>query len=32
VAEVHEADGQQKFVRDFVKTRVKVMILDRFDL
>jgi catalase-peroxidase len=33
VAEVYaEADGQQKFVRDFVKAWVKVMTLDRFDL
>jgi catalase-peroxidase len=33
VAEVYaESDGQQRFVKDFVNTWVKVMNLDRFDL
>jgi catalase-peroxidase len=33
VAEVYAAaDGQQKFVRDFVQAWAKVMALDRFDL
>ena len=33
VAEVYAAaDGQEKFVRDFVKAWAKVMTLDRFDL
>jgi catalase-peroxidase len=33
VAEVYAAaDGQEKFVRDFVKAWAKVMALDRFDL
>jgi catalase-peroxidase len=33
VAEVYAAsDGQQMFVRDFIKAWTKVMILDRFDL
>jgi catalase-peroxidase len=33
IAEVYAcADGQQKFVRDFVATWAKVMNLDRFDL
>jgi catalase-peroxidase len=33
LAEVHaSADGQQRFVRDFVAAWVKVMNLDRFDL
>ncbi|KAK4234003.1 catalase-peroxidase [Achaetomium macrosporum] len=33
VAEVYaQADGQDKFVRDFVKAWDKVMMLDRFDL
>jgi catalase-peroxidase len=33
VAEVYAAsDGQEKFVRDFVKAWAKVMSLDRFDL
>jgi catalase-peroxidase len=33
VAEVYaEADGQERFVRDFVKAWTKVMTLDRFDL
>jgi catalase-peroxidase len=33
VSEVYaEADGQERFVRDFVKAWVKVMNLDRFDL
>ena len=33
VAEVYaSADGQEKFVRDFVKAWTKVMTLDRFDL
>ena len=33
IAEVYaEADGQDKFVRDFVAAWTKVMSLDRFDL
>jgi catalase-peroxidase len=33
VAEVYaSSDGQEKFVRDFVKAWTKVMNLDRFDL
>jgi catalase-peroxidase len=33
VAEVYaSADGQERFVRDFVKAWTKVMMLDRFDL
>jgi catalase-peroxidase len=33
VSEVYAAaDGQEKFVRDFVKAWTKVMNLDRFDL
>jgi catalase-peroxidase len=33
VAEVYAAaDGQQKFVRDFVNAWTRVMSLDRFDL
>jgi len=33
VAEFYAAaDGQEKFVRDFVKAWAKVMTLDRFDL
>ncbi|HUE85767.1 MAG TPA: hypothetical protein VMO26_06780 [Vicinamibacterales bacterium] len=33
VAEVYAAaDGQEKFVREFVKAWAKVMALDRFDL
>ena len=33
VAEVYAAtDGQERFVRDFVKAWTKVMTLDRFDL
>jgi catalase-peroxidase len=33
LAEVHaSADGQQKFVHEFVAAWVKVMNLDRFDL
>ena len=33
VAEVYaSSDGQQRFVRDFVKVWTKVMNLDRFDV
>jgi catalase-peroxidase len=33
VAEVYaSSDGQEKFVRDFIKAWTKVMNLDRFDL
>jgi len=33
VAEVYaSSDGQEKFVRDFVKAWTKVMTLDRFDM
>jgi catalase-peroxidase len=33
VAEVYaSSDGQEKFVKDFVKAWTKVMTLDRFDL
>ena len=33
VAEVYgSSDGEQKFIKDFIKTWVKVMNLDRFDL